>query len=205
MVKILRSKTVDSNGVEEHRWHYDKKSVNGIIENLKLYIFTFYATHLLFHGLIYPIPIIILYSFNLISTTFLTLITIAYFTSYFIYKPQVCLNKHKLPWYPKCWRLAQFWIWPKFYNDWLEIRRGPASLYENKQFIYAIQPHAILVINRLFMCAHLWSTEIQPHTPSGRFVAATPQFYIPGSRETIIFGGTVEATKRVCHKVLRYL
>ena len=199
-MEIKRSKKVLQNGIEEYRWHYDWNTVNSWFDKFKIYIFVFYASHLLFHSVFYSLPLLILLLLNIISLRILFIIIILYFTSYFIYKPFKCKN-NTLPWYPEWFKKHSFWEWIKFYADWITIRRGPDNLYKNKQFLYCIHPHGILAINRIEMLGHIWFNEVQPQT-FGRYAAATPQFWVPGVRETSIWAAAVDASKRVLNTVL---
>ena len=194
-MQIKRSET-DANGTKEYRWHYDWKTCS-MRDKIIIYASMFYASHLLFHAVFYFSPLFILLFFNLISIRSFTLILLTYFASYLVYRPHEC-NNEKLPWYPKWFKQHSAWEWMKFYGDWLTIRRGNDELFKSKQFLYCIAPHGILAVNRIQMLGHVWFNEVQPQT-FGRYAAATPQFYVPGIRETTIWAAAVCA--KVCESL----
>ena len=154
------------------------------IDKIKIYIFTFYASHLLFHSAFYSWPLFILWKFNVIQSQTVYIVIIAYFATYFFYTPFKC-NNDELPWYPEWFKKHAFWEWIKFYGDWLTIRRGKDEIYRNKKFLYCIHPHGVLAINRIQMLGNVFFDEVQPQT-FGRYAAATPQFYVPGVREVML-------------------
>lgn len=196
---IVRS-TASKNGVEEHRWHYvlDKLSLIG---KIKVYLSVIYGCHLLLHGVLYFAPLYLPLLFGYISLQTFSISMILYFSTYLIYRPFECRNG-VLPWYPKWYKQGSWWEYMKFYGDWLIIRRGPDSLYENKQFVYGLQPHGILACNRILMMGNIWFDEIQPGT-MGRYAAAIPQFYTPGVRETTIWAAAVDASRHILNVVIK--
>eukprot|EP00485_Elphidium_margaritaceum_P007745 CAMPEP_0202699368 /NCGR_PEP_ID=MMETSP1385-20130828/12590_1 /ASSEMBLY_ACC=CAM_ASM_000861 /TAXON_ID=933848 /ORGANISM="Elphidium margaritaceum" /LENGTH=356 /DNA_ID=CAMNT_0049356291 /DNA_START=1 /DNA_END=1067 /DNA_ORIENTATION=+ len=199
-MRINTSKTI-KNGIEEYRWHYDSTTCTSFIDKLKVDISIFYGAHLLFHGVLYAMPLFLLYLSGYLSYTYCCIISTVYLSTYLFHKPFYCLN-NTLPWYPDSYKRANFWEWMKFYVDWLVIRRGADELYQRNNFLFAIAPHGILAVNRIQMMGHMWFDQVMP-AAFGRYAAAWPQFFVPGVRETSICAGAVDASKSTLDTIMK--
>ena len=130
---VERSKSFQ-NGIEEHRWHYASDNLS-FMGKLKMHLSVAYGSHLLFHAVLYAAPLYIPFLAGYISTKTFIICVVLYFSSFLIFRPFECRNG-QLPWYPKWFKHHVLWEYMKFYGDWLIIRRGADSLFENKQFLY---------------------------------------------------------------------
>ena len=130
---IERSKCF-KNEVEEHRWHYVRDNLS-FIGKIKMYLSVAYGSHLLFHAVLYAAPLYIPFLAGYITWTTFIICVLLYFSSFLIYRPFECRDG-QLPWYPKWFKHHSLWEYMKFYGEWLIIRRGDDSIYQNKQFLY---------------------------------------------------------------------
>lgn len=73
--------------------------------------------------------------------------------------------------------------------------------YDANQYIFAVMPHGILAISRILFHGEMADKHILPGI-YGRWVAATPQFYVPGARELMLLFGAIDASKTTLRKAL---
>lgn len=116
---------------------------------------------------------------------------ITYALSLVLYQPHK-KRGWSFPWFRSvsAWDMMQTWLKPTW------IREGPPlETGDGKRYIFAIAPHGILAVFRLFFEGSMWN-RIFPGLERGRWVGATPQFLVPGCRELMLAFGAFDAGKR---------
>ncbi|ETO29912.1 hypothetical protein RFI_07209, partial [Reticulomyxa filosa] len=154
------------NDVEEEHWHFDKDTVCGISDKIKVAFGLFMASHILFYGVFFVIPLALLWYVGMlpafaksILATYInenvnkkmlvwTLVG-TYLGSFAIYKPQLKAQSAYWKWF----KHHDLWEWALYRYDWLTIRRGKlADIFPgrvNRPFLFCIQPHGIYCGNRI--------------------------------------------------------
>jgi len=96
-------------------------------------------------------------------------------------------------------RQHRFWRYTQNYLNVRIIREQP--LDSSKQYIFAIQPHGILILSRASMYGGIFE-QLFPGITT-RTLAASPMFYIPICREISLFCGAVDAGKNTALQILK--
>ncbi|CAF1239085.1 unnamed protein product, partial [Didymodactylos carnosus] len=122
------------------------------------------------------------------------------FSFVLLYLPSYLNNdqfKMGRPWY-KLKTSKLWWLIHKYMQ--VEAVRTH-QLNKNKQYIFALHPHGILILSRPSLLGGVWET-LFPGVET-RLLAASPLFWIPGCREICLWTGCINATKTIAEKLLK--
>lgn len=92
------------------------------------------------------------------------------------------------------WHLAQSYAQAEI------VREGP-EFSKDRQYIYGLYPHGILILSRVMLYGEAWDS-LFPNMRMPLSLGASPMFYCPGGRELCLWMGAVDASKKTAKRVL---
>jgi hypothetical protein len=170
-----------------------RRDVNqgGLLTDLFGFLFAFLIVHYFMWGLAMFGFVFLVYKSG---HPFIALVLILAYLPSFLRPYQFKLGR---PW--RFFRTNKLW-WPIQRYLKVEVVRT-AALDPQKQYIFGVHPHGILILSRPSVYGSVWET-LFPGIEL-RVLGASPMFWIPGCREVCLWLESINADKQVAVKALK--